>query len=147
MASGFLYMTAFIDVYSRKIVDWGISNSMSKQWCLEVLKDAIGRHGKPNILNSEQGSQYTSPGWIHYLEDNQIKVSMDGKRRATDNAWIERFWKSLRYNYVYLNPCDTGLELFEWVQRYIEYYHRKRHQTIKMSPNAAYDQSMKNQAA
>lgn len=151
MAKGFLLiaigMTAFIDVYSRKFVGWGISNSMSKQWCLEVLKDAIGRHGKPNILNSDQGSQYTSPGWIHYLEDNQIKVSMDAKGRATDNAWIERFWKSLKYNYAYLTPCDTGLKLFEGVQRYIEYYHRKRHQTIKMSPNAAYEQSMKNQAA
>ena len=147
MAKGFLYMTAFIDVYSRKIVGWGISNSMSKKWCLEVLKDAIERHGKPEILNSDQGSQYTSPGWINYLEDNQIKVSMDGKGRATDNVWIERFWKSLKYNHVYLNPCDTGLELFEGVQRYIEYYHRKKHQTIRMSPNTAYDQSMRNHAA
>jgi putative transposase len=90
MAKGFLYMTAIIDVYSRKIVGWGISNSMSKKWCLEVLKDAIERHGKPEILNSDQGSQYTSPGWINFLEDNQIKVSMDGNRRATDNAWIDR---------------------------------------------------------
>lgn len=147
MAKGFLYMTAFIDVYSRKIVGWGISNSMSKKWCLEVLKDAVERHGKPEIVNSDQGSQYTSPGWINYLEENHIKVSMDGKGRATDNAWIERFWKSVKYNYVYLNPCDTGLELFEGVQRYIEYYHRKKHQTIRMSPNAAYDQSMRNKAA
>ena len=72
---------------------------------------------------------------------------MDGKGRATDNAWIERFWKSLKYNYVYLNPCDSGLELFEGVQRYIEYYHRKRHQTIKMSPNTTYDQSMRNKGS
>mgnify|MGYP003555946936 FL=1 len=147
MANGFLYMTAFIDVYSRKIVGWGISNSMSKEWCLEVLKDAIQRYGKPEIINSDQGSQYTSPDWINYLEENQIKVSMDGKGRATDNTWIERFWKSLKYNHIYLNPCDTGLELFKGVQRYIEYYHRKKHQTIKMSPNAAYKQSMKIQAA
>lgn len=147
MAKGFLYMTAFIDVYSRKIVGWGISNSMSKEWCLEVLKDAIQRYGKPEIINSDQGSQYTSPDWINYLEENQIKVSMDGKGRATDNTWIERFWKSLKYNHIYLNPCDTGLELFKGVQRYIEYYHRKKHQTIKMSPNAAYKQSMKIQAA
>ncbi len=147
MAKGFLYMTAFIDVYSRKIVGWGISNSMSKEWCLEVLKDAIQRYGKPEIINSDQGSQYTSPDWINYLEENQIKVSMDGKGRATDNTWIERFWKSLKYNHIYLNPCDTGLELFKGVQRYIEYYHRKKHQTIKMSPNSAYKQSMKIQAA
>lgn len=89
MAKGFLYITAFIDVYSRKIVGWGIRNSMSNKWCLEVLKDAIERHGKPEIVKSDQGSHYTSPKWINYLEDYQIKVSMDGKGRATDNAWIE----------------------------------------------------------
>ena len=72
---------------------------------------------------------------------------MDKKGSATDNAWIERFWKPLKYKPFYLNPSDNGLELFEGLQHYIEYYHRKRHQTIKMSPNAAYDQSMKNQAA
>lgn len=108
----------------------------------EVLKDAIERHGKPEILNSDHGSQYTSPGWINYLEDNQIKVSMDGKGRATDNVWIERFWKSLKYNYVYPNPCDAGLELFEGVHHYIKYYHQKSHQTLRMSPNTAYDQSI-----
>lgn len=147
MAKGFLYMTAFIDVYSRKIMGWGISNSMSKIWCLEVLKDAIQRHGRPEIINSDQGSQYTSPAWINFLEGEEIKVSMDGKGRATDNVWIERFWKTLKYNHIYLNPCDTGLELFEGVQRYIRYYHQKKHQTIQMSPNAAYEQSMTKQAA
>lgn len=109
-------MTAFIDVCILKMVGWGISHSMSKQRWLEVLKAAIERHGKPEILNTDQGSQYTSPGRINYLEDNQVKVSMDGKARATDNVWIERFWKSLKYNHVYLNPSDTGLELFEGVQ-------------------------------
>ena len=87
-------MTAIIDVYSRKIVGWGISNSMSKQWCLSVLNDAIERYGKPEILNSDQGSQYTSFAWTNYLEKENIKISMDGKGRATDNIWIERFWKS-----------------------------------------------------
>ncbi len=145
--NGLLYMTAFINVYSRKIVGWGISNSMTKQWCLEVLKAAIGRHGKPEILNSDQGSQYSSLGWINYPEDNQIRVTMDGKGRATDNAWIELLWKSLKYNYIHLNPCDSGLEVFEAVQRYIEYYFWKKHQTIKMSPNTAFDQSIGNKAA
>lgn len=72
---------------------------------------------------------------------------MDGKGRAIDNTWIERFWKTQKYNHVYLNPIDTYLELFEDIQRYIEYYHRKKHQTIKMSPNTVYDQPMRNQAA
>lgn len=147
MAKGFMYMTAFIDVYSRKIMGWGISNSMSKRWCLEVLQDAIARHGKPDIINSDQGSQYTSPAWTGYLQDNGIHVSMDGKGRATDNTWIERFWRNLKENHIYLNPCDTGLELFEGVQQHIEYYHQKKHRTLGMSPNQAYDQSLKNKAA
>lgn len=147
MAKGFLYMTAFIDVYSRKIMGWGISNSMTKKWCLDVLKEAIAQHGKPEIINSDQGSQYTSSAWIHYLEDNGIKVSMDGKGRATDNTWIERFWKNLKYNYVYLNPCDNGLELFKGVQDHIEYYHNKKHQTIGVSPEKAYRESLNKHAA
>jgi len=147
MAKGFMYMTAFIDVYSRKIVGWGISNTMSKQWCLDVLGTAIARYGKPEIINSDQGAQYTSFAWTNYLEQNEIKISMDGKGRATDNAWIERFWKNIKYNYIYLNPCDNGLELFEGVQNYIEYYNRKKHQTIKKKPNEAYHESINQMAA
>lgn len=147
MAKGFMYMTAIIDVYSRKIMGWGISNTMSKQWCLGVLQDAITQNGKPEILNSDQGSQYTSFAWTSYLEKAEIKISMDGKGRATDNVWIERFWKSLKYNYVYLNPCDNGLELFEGVQEYITYYHQKKHQTTKTSPDKMYEESTNKKAA
>jgi len=147
MAKGFMYMTAFIDVYSRKIMGWGISNSMSKQWCLNVLEDAISRHGVPEIINSDQGSQYTSPAWINYLQEKNIKISMDGKGRATDNAWIERFWKNIKYNHIYLNPCDTGLELYGGVQTYIEYYHQKKHQGIGMKPNEAYNNFVHQNAA
>jgi putative transposase len=147
MAKGFMYMTAYIDVYSRKIVGWGISNSMSKQWCLEVLKDAISKYGKPEIINSDQGSQYTSSAWTNYLEKEGIRISMDGKGRATDNVWIERFWKSLKYDYIYLNPCDNGLELFEGVLNHIEYYNQKNHQTIKKSPNQSYHESINKKAA
>lgn len=147
MAKGFMYMTAFIDVYSRKIMGWGISNSMTKKWCISVLKDAIARYGKPEIINSDQGSPYTSSAWVNYLEEEEIKISMDGKGRATDNAWIERFWKNLKYNYVYLNPCDNGLELFEGVHDHIEYYHQKRHQSLGMSPNDAYNKCLKKDAA
>ena len=147
MAKGFMYMTAIIDVYSRKIMGWGLSNTMSKKWCLDVLKDAIAQHGKPEIINSDQGSQYTSHAWVNYLESEEIKISMDGKGRATDNAWIERFWKSLKYNYVYINPCDTGLELFEGVQEYIAYYHDKNHQSLKTTPNKKYAESIRKHAA
>jgi putative transposase len=147
MAKGFMYMTAIIDVYSRKIMGWGISNSMSKDWCLQVLQDAIARHGKPEIVNSDQGSQYTSFVWTSFLETQGIRISMDGKGRATDNTWIERFWKSLKYDYIYLNPCDDGLELFDGVQNHIEYYHRKVHHSIKMSPNKCYEQSLAKETA
>jgi len=147
MAKGFMYMTAFIDVYSRKIVGWGISNSMSKQWCLDVLKDAIARHGKPEIINSDQGSQYTSYTWTRFLEEQEIKISMDSKGRAIDNVWIERFWKSIKYNYIYLNPSDNGLDLFEGVREYVDYYNQKKHQTIKKKPNDAYQESICQNAA
>lgn len=115
---------------------------MTKKWCLDVLKDAINQHGKPEIINSDQGGQYTSPAWTGYLEQMGIKVSMDGKGRATDNAWIERFWKTLKYNYIYLNPCDDGLELYKGVQDHIAYYHEKKHQSTGMTPNKMYERSL-----
>jgi putative transposase len=138
MRKGFMYLTAVMDVYSRKILAWGISNSMEASWCLEVLKTAIAHYGKPEIINSDQGSQYTSALWIQYLESCDIKISMDGKGRATDNTWIERFWKSLKYDYVYLNPSDDGFELFEGVQNHIEYYHSKIHHGTKEKPDLRY---------
>ena len=82
MKQGFMYLTAIMDVYSRKIVGWGISNSLTAQWCKEVLRDAIQTHGKPESLNSDQGSQYTSALWTQYLELEHIQISMDGKGRA-----------------------------------------------------------------
>lgn len=147
MAKGFMYMTAIIDVYSRKILSWSISNSMTKQWCLSVLKEAIDKYGKPMIVNSDQGSQYTSAVWTHYLEQEGIQISMDGKGRATDNIWIERFWKSLKYDYIYLNPADNGLELYEGVQNHISYYNQKTHHSTKQTPNKKYQESIKLNAA
>ncbi|MBK9640777.1 MAG: transposase family protein [Saprospiraceae bacterium] len=95
MAKGFMYMIAFLDVYSRKIMGWSISNSMSKQWGVAALKKAIAANGKPKIINSDQGSQFTSAMWTQYLESENILISMDGKGRTTDNTRIERFWKTL----------------------------------------------------
>lgn len=146
MKKGFMYMTAIIDVYSRKIVGWGISNSMSAQWCKNVLEDAIATHGKPEIVNSDQGSQYTSAMWTQYLEQQGINISMDGKGRALDNVWIERFWKSLKYDHVYLNPADDGFELYEGVQNHIDYYHQKVHHTTLQTPHDLYKESIKSAA-
>jgi putative transposase len=143
MKRGFMYMTAIIDVYSRKIVGWGISNSMSAQWCKQVLEEAIATYGKPAIVNSDQGSQYTSALLTQYLEQQGISISMDGKGRALDNIWIERFWKSLRYDYIYLSPADDGFELYEGVQNHIDYYHYKTHHATKQTPEERYQQSKK----
>ena len=142
MKHGFLYLTAIIDVYSRKIVGWGISNTMTAGWCKQVLEEAIATHGKPTIVNSDQGCQYTSALWTQYLEGQGIQVSMDGKGRALDNVWIERFWKSLKYDYVYLNPADDGFELYEGVQNHISYYHDKTHHTTRETPNHRYEKSI-----
>jgi len=144
MRNGYMYLTAIIDVYSRKIVGWGISNSLTAHWCKTVLEDAISKYGKPEIVNSDQGTQYTSALWTQYLEQNKILISMDGKGRALDNIWIERFWKSIKYNYIYLNPADDGLELYEGVQDHIAYYNNKTHHTTKQTPNDRYKMSLKN---
>lgn len=141
MKHGFLYLTAIIDVYSRKIVGWGISNTMTAQWCKQILQEAISVHGKPEIINSDQGSQYTSALWTQYVESAAIGVSMNGKGRALDNVWIERFWKSLKYDYVYLNPAEDGFELHEGVQNHIGYYHDKIHHTTCETPNQRYQKS------
>jgi putative transposase len=146
MRKGFMYMSAIIDVYSRKIVGWSISNTMSAQWCKNVLEEAIRRHGKPEIVNSDQGSQYTSALWTQYLEQEGIKISMDGKGRAFDNVWIERFWKTIKYEYIYLNPVDDGFELARGVQNHIDYYHQKIHHTTKETPDNRYHESLKKAA-
>jgi putative transposase len=146
MKKGFMYMTAIIDVYSRKIVGWGISNTMSAQWCKNVLEEAIRTHGKPEIVNSDQGSQYTSALWIEYLEQEGVRISMDGKGRALDNVWIERFWKTLKYDYIYLHPVDDGFELAGGVQNHIDYYHQKVHHTTEQTPQYRYQESMKKAA-
>lgn len=108
MQRGFLYLTAIIDVYSRYIVGWDISNSLDAENSLKVLRKAISDHGKPDIVNSDQGSQFTCPLWVEYLEKQEITISMDGKGRALDNIWIERFWHTIKQEYVYICPADNG---------------------------------------
>src|SRR5690606_32215958 len=88
MFRGFMYMNAIIDVYSRKILNWSISNSMDKQWCIELLRETIGTHGNPEIHNSDQGAQYTSTEYIEVLKEHDIQISMDSKGRALDNIFI-----------------------------------------------------------
>ena len=136
-------MAAIIDVYSRKILNWSISNSMTTEWCKELLEDTIQMYGTPEIHNSDQGSQYTSNTYINVLKDNGIKISMDGKGRALDNIYIERFWRSIKWEKIYLNPPNGGLELYQLVKDYVEFYNEKRrHSEIgKVPPNQKYNQN------
>lgn len=138
MRRGFLYLTAVMDVYSRKILAWGISNTLEAAWCIKVVEEAIERYGTPEIINSDQGSQYTSFAWSNFMEKLDIKISMDGKGRATDNAWIERFWRTIKKDHLYLNPAETGTELYQQVEYFITYYNNRYHQGIKNKPNNFY---------
>lgn len=131
MARGFMYLTAIIDLHSRFVVAWNVHNTLEAENCLEVLKDAISRYGKPEIINSDQGSQFTSALWTEYLESAQIQISMDGKGRATDNIFIERLWRTVKQDYVYLHPADDGKELYEGLDEFLNFYnHEKTHQGI-----------------
>ncbi len=122
MMNGFLYLTAIIDLYSRYIVGWGLSNTLEAEATLSVMQEAVKEHGKPGIINSDQGSQFTCKKWISYLKEEDIQISMDGKGRAIDNIFIERFWRSVKYDYVYLQPANDGLELYQGLKEYMRYY-------------------------
>ncbi len=131
MRSGFMYLTALIDLHSRFVVGWGLHNTLEAESCLEVLKAATARYGKPDIINSDQGSQFTCPLWIEYLERHQIQISMDGKGRAIDNIFIERLWRTVKQDYVYLHPADNGLELYKGLRLFFDFYnYEKTHQGI-----------------
>jgi putative transposase len=125
MPKGFLYLTAIIDVYSRYVVGWGLSNSLDASCSLNVTKEAIQRYGKPEIINSDQGSQFTCHEWIELLEKEEIKISMDGKGRAIDNIFIERFWRSVKWDYVYIKVPADGLELYNGLKDYMDYYNNR----------------------
>lgn len=127
MPKGFMYLTAIIDVYSRYIVGWSISNSMDAQWVTGVVKEAVAVHGKPEIINSDQGSQFTCDHYINYLKSLEtVKISMDGKGRAIDNVYIERFWRTIKYDKLYLERPETGLQLHAACREFINYYNKRR---------------------
>ncbi|NEW83713.1 MAG: IS3 family transposase [Mariniphaga sp.] len=131
MKTGFMYLTAIIDLHSRYVVHWSLSNSMSAEWCSEVLTEAIKKHGVPEIFNTDQGSQFTSEVFINTLIDNGIKISMDGKGRALDNIFIERLWRSVKYENIYLNVYENGLLLWEGLEKYFQFYnHQRLHQSL-----------------
>ncbi|WP_245815234.1 IS3 family transposase [Shimia gijangensis] len=139
MRRGFLYLVAIMDWYSRKVLAWRLSNSMDADFCVEALKEALMKHGKPEIFNSDQGSQFTSGAWIDVLIDAKVKISMDGKGAWRDNRMIERLWRSLKYECVYLNAFETGSEMRAGIGKWLTYYNSERpHSTHGiLTPNEA----------
>lgn len=120
------YLVGIIDWYSRKILSYRISNSMDRSFCIEALNEALDKHGKPEIFNSDQGSQFTSDDFTNILKDNEIKISMDGKGRWADNILIERFFRSLKYEEVYLKHYENLKEAKQDIAKYITFYNNRR---------------------
>ena len=139
MEKGFMYMVGIIDWYSHYIVGYALSNTLEKTFIIEAIKKAIRLHGVPEIVNSDQGSQFTSEEYINLLKDNNIKISMDGKGRALDNQRIERFFRSYKWEKLYLEEYNTGHQLKQITSSYIEYYNNRRpHQALAYSTPAEF---------
>jgi putative transposase len=130
LPSGFIYLVALIDIYSRYVLAWRLSNTMDTHFCVEMLEEAL-TISTPCILNTDQGSQFTSEAWVSCVEGNGIKVSMDGKGRWADNITIERFWRSLKYEHFLLHSFDSIKEVRQSIAGYITLYNQRRlHQSL-----------------
>lgn len=142
MRRGFMYLCAIIDLHTRYVVNWGISNSMTSAWCRQLAGEAIETHGRPEIINSDQGSQFTAFEYTSLLTERQqpVRISMDGKGRCTDNIFIERLWKSVKYECVYLHVFEDGVQLYEGLKNYFAFYNSERlHQSLNyQTPESVY---------
>lgn len=148
MAKGFIYLVAVMDWYSRKVLSWRLSNSMDVSFCIDALEEAIYHFGCPDIFNSDQGSQFTSQEFTKVLKDNDIQISMDGKGAWRDNVFIERLWRSVKYEEVYLNCYQSITEAKTGIGNWIEYYNNQRkHQTLGTTPALMYTENSLKQAA
>lgn len=142
MPQGQCYLVAIIDWHSRTVLSWEVSNTMDTAFCLRALQRAFQQTGrKPRVLNTDQGSQYTRPGWIKAIEDNDINVNMDGKRRWMDSVFIERLWRSLKYEKLRLWSYETEREVTGLVGEWMDFYnHRQSHSALEeKSPWRAYE--------
>jgi len=126
MRRGFLYLVAVMDWSTRAVLSWRLSNTLDSDFCVEALKEALARFGEPEIFNTDQGSQFTSHGFTGALIDAQVKISMDGRGRCLDNVFIERLWRSLKYEKVYLMEFETGLEARQEIGNWFKFYNRER---------------------
>jgi putative transposase len=140
MARGFVYLCAVMDWYARRILAWRLSNSMEAEFCVDVLEEAISAYGKPVIFNTDQGSQFTGTAFTDVLIKSEIKISMDGKGAWRDNVFVERFWRSVKYEEVYLKAYDDVPEARASIGRYLDFYNTRRpHSSLdRRTPDQAY---------
>lgn len=144
MARGFLYLTAVMDWVSRKVLSWRVSNTMDEVFCVEALEDAIANHGTPEIFNTDQGSQFTSEAFTSVLKREHIQISMDGRGRWMDNVFIERLWRSVKYEEVYLKAYDNGIQARQSLAEYFRFYNAiRKHQAMdRQTPDQVYYQNL-----
>lgn len=144
LPSGYMYLMVIIDVHSRCILDYQLSNTLDASFCIECLNRCIGKYGAPAIMNTDQGCQYTSHQWIDTLKHNQILVSMDGKGRWADNIWVERFWRTIKYCNIFMHGAETVVELKGLISQFIKYYNEKRLHSVHgyKTPMYMYTQSI-----
>jgi putative transposase len=146
MERGFMYLIAIMDWATRKVLTWRLSNTLDTRFCVEALKEALFKYGAPDIFNSDQGCQFTSEAFTSVLKTWNIKISMDGKGRFRDNIFVERLWRTLKYDRIYLNSYETGAELSKDMTYWFNYYNDERKHTSldKWTPNEAYFQGLEN---
>ena len=143
MRKGFLYLVAIMDWHSRKVLSWRLSNTMDADFCVFALEEALAKYGKPDIFNTDQGSQFTSVAFTKVLRESDIRISMDGRGRWLDNVFIERLWRSLKYECVCLNAFETGSEARAGIGRWIDFYNRLRpHSALRgITPDMCHEQN------
>jgi putative transposase len=148
MAHGFVYVVAIMDWHTRHVLSWRLSTTQDTQCCLEALEEAMERYGKPQIFNTDQGSQFTSSAWTSALHEAGIRISMDGKGSWRDNVFIERLWRSMKYECVYLNAFDSIREARDGIGHWMTYYNEERpHSTFgDHTPSEVYAAAMKQAA-
>lgn len=141
LPGGHVYLVAILDLYSRKVLSWRLSNTLDAEFCAEALEEAIELYGEPAIFNTDQGSQFTSDRFIGVLEKHEIEISMDGKGRALDNIYVERLWRSLKYEDIYIKSYESMIELKEGIKKYFNFYNTERfHQSLGyLTPEVMYE--------
>ena len=144
MARGFVYLAAVVDWYSRRVLTWKVSTTMDTHFCLEAVEEAIANYGTPEIMNTDQGSQFTSQAFTGLLKENGIRISMDGKGAWRDNVFVERLWRSVKYEEVYLHAYDSVSSARAGLDRYFRFYNGRRpHSSLdRQTPDQVYFESL-----